>query len=68
MVEYRFPKSVETSRLGSWFSALLLLGCLGYASSSHAQSATTFFCAVGGDGIPTTFAETPRGTIPVINR
>jgi len=66
MIGYRFLKSVETSRFGSCLSALILLASLGYASSSHAQSTTTFFCAVGGDGIPTTFAQTSRGHVPVI--
>lgn len=32
---------------------------------SYAQG-TTFFCGVSSDGIPTTFANTPRGTVQVV--
>ncbi|MEG5052766.1 MULTISPECIES: COP23 domain-containing protein [unclassified Microcoleus] len=32
---------------------------------SYAQS-TTFFCGMSSDGVPTTFANTPRGTVQVV--
>jgi len=33
---------------------------------SYAQDTTTFFCGVSNDGIPTTFANTSRGTVQVV--
>lgn len=33
---------------------------------AYSQGTTTFVCGVGGDGIPTTFAQTPRGNVSVI--